>query len=50
MLLNKTELSQKVFANVYTHNLSALTPGKIWVNSQNELMCSLGLKQKVKNI
>lgn len=50
MYLNKSELNQKCFANVFTQNMKALTPGKVWVNSTGEIQFSVGLDQKVTTI
>ncbi|OMJ68262.1 hypothetical protein SteCoe_34344 [Stentor coeruleus] len=46
MYLNKSELNQKCFANVFTQNMKALTPGKVWVNNTGEIQFSVGLDQK----
>jgi hypothetical protein len=47
MYLNRKKLSQKCYANVYTQNLACLTPGKVWVNANNELQCILGFEKEV---
>jgi hypothetical protein len=47
MLSIRSELTQKTFATIYTQKLKSLSPGKVWINPQYELQCSIGLDQKV---